>query len=133
MILFIWDFIEGWAAYVETYGKSLGVYQSDNTRRKALEWDLLRSTRLIIDVGLHLENWSRARAREERSQSAPEVLEWADREIARMQKWPAQVVSYEAGKMRILKARGRFMKKNKSLLAFHEGLRKRGQVPTRML
>ena len=92
------DFIEGWAAYVETLGSELGVYKSSAAKRKALEWDLLRSTRVLIDIGLHLKGWTANKAKQEWKKLAPEVYHLAEREISRMQKWPAQVISYEYGK-----------------------------------
>jgi uncharacterized protein (DUF885 family) len=128
------DFIEGWAAYVEIYGRSLGIYNSKSAKRKALEWDLLRSTRVIIDIGLHLKGWSDEKAKDKWKKLAPEVLELADREIARMRKWPAQVISYEYGKMKFIKARDNYLRSNKgSLLNFHEYILSRGQVPTSLL
>jgi len=127
------DFVEGWAAYVETYGVELGVYKTSAAKRKALEWDLLRSTRVLIDIGLHLRGWTKARAKKEWEKLAPEVLSLADREIDRMLRWPAQVISYEYGKMNFIKARDKHLKKNKSLLTFHQKVLNFGQVPTSFL
>jgi len=128
------DFIEGWAAYVETYGEKLGLYQTQAAKRKALEWDLVRSTRVIIDIGLHLKGWSTDYAKKTWFKTAPEVYYLADREIARMQRWPAQVVAYEYGKMNFLKARDAYIAKtNKSVLDFHEFILSQGQVPTHLI
>ena len=66
------------------------------------------------------KNWSKEKAKREWQKLAPEVIHLADREINRMLKWPAQVISYEYGKMKLIKAKEKYLKKNKSILSFHE-------------
>ena len=94
-------FIEGWAAYVETLGQRLGLYQHPESLRFALKWEALRAMRVMIDVGLHARGWSTAQARAHWQRLFPEGTDVMDREIRRIQRWPMQVNTYVYGKHKI--------------------------------
>ena len=53
---------EGWAAYVETLGKEIGLYQMKSSEAYALSRRVLRALRVLIDIGIHYENWSDEKA-----------------------------------------------------------------------
>ena len=55
-------FSEGWGAYVEEFGTQLGLYQTPADELGAVEWDLVRSIRVVLDVGINADGWSRERA-----------------------------------------------------------------------
>lgn len=112
----------------------MGVYLNLNSKIRALEWDLVRSLRVSIDLGIHSEGWSKKQAISYWKEVAPKSLhKIAEREISRIFRWPGQVISYEYGKMRIQQAKSLFQEQGKSLIEFHEAVLGLGQVPTSML
>jgi uncharacterized protein (DUF885 family) len=55
-------FSEGWSAYAEELGKELGVYQTVYDELGKWEWDLVRSVRVPLDVGLNYYGWTDEKA-----------------------------------------------------------------------
>jgi len=94
-------FTEGWAAYTETLGKELGLYQDPNSQYFALKWQALRAMRVIIDVGIHAQGWSQEKAQSYWLAHFPEGEDVMIREIQRIQNWPMQVNTYVFGKFKI--------------------------------
>jgi len=94
-------FTEGWAAYTETLGKELGLFQDPNSHYFALKWQALRAMRVIIDVGIHAQGWSEEKAQSYWLKHFPEGKDVMNREIKRIQNWPMQVNTYVFGKYKI--------------------------------
>lgn len=92
---------EGWAAYVETLGERLGVYQHPSSLLYAHEWRVLRALRVLMDIGIHYENWSDDQALALWSQYLPQLPNIGQREVARIKRWPVQVITYVYGKHHI--------------------------------
>ena len=90
-------FSEGWAAYVETLGEELGLYQTPAEKLAAVEWDMVRSVRVALDVALNAYGWSDEEALEYWHTHVRGQRHIAQREIDRMKRWPAQVVTYKYG------------------------------------
>lgn len=90
-------FVEGWGAYVETLGRDLGLYQTPEAELAAVEWDMVRSARVAIDVGLNHRGWTDADALAFWRAAVRGQDAIAQREIDRMRRWPAQVVTYKYG------------------------------------
>lgn len=90
-------YVEGWAAYVETIGADLGLYTDRYARLAAVEWDMVRSVRVVLDVGLNAYGWSDERALAYWHANVYGQRDVAEREIARMRRWPAQVITYKYG------------------------------------
>ena len=88
---------EGWACYVENYGKALGMYTDVYSELGKWEWDLVRSARLLLDTGIHRYGWNRQQALTYWQQAVPGQQEIADREINRVTNWPSQALSYKVG------------------------------------
>lgn len=91
-------YVEGWGAYVEQFGYQLGAFHSAADKLKQLNWDLIRSTRVCLDVGINYLGWSDEQAFQfwqEHIQNQ-DTIGW--REIARIKRWPAQVITYKYGK-----------------------------------
>ena len=54
---------EGWGLYSEFLGYDLGIYENQPLKELGyIKGDLLRSARLVLDVGLHKFGWTRTRA-----------------------------------------------------------------------
>ncbi|WP_154223462.1 DUF885 family protein [Marinicella rhabdoformis] len=93
--------VEGWAAYVETLGKDLGVLNDPLQHQFVLKWEALRAMRTMIDVGIHSKGWSVAYSKKFWQQHFPEGVDVMLREINRMKRWPMQVNTYVFGKHKI--------------------------------
>lgn len=88
---------EGWACYVEDCGEQLGMYTDPLSYVGKCEWDLVRSARLVLDVGIHYEGWSYDTAMEYWQSAIEGQDQLADREIQRVTNWPGQALSYKLG------------------------------------
>jgi uncharacterized protein (DUF885 family) len=64
-------FSEGWGLYAESLGKELGMYTDPYQYFGALNAELWRAIRLVVDTGLHSKGWSRVRNREVASGAPP--------------------------------------------------------------
>ncbi len=112
---------EGWACYVEYFGKQLGLFQDIYTELGKWEWDLVRSARLVLDVGIHYYGWSQEKALQYWKQTIPNQLDIAEREITRVTNWPCQALSYKIGADYIFKLRAQWINdtKHESNAQFH--------------
>lgn len=97
---------EGWALYAERVADELGVY-ADNPfgRIGALQSQLFRAARIVVDTGLHHQRWTREQATRWMIDNAGEPPQASDREIARYCVYPGQACSFMVGANRILAAR----------------------------
>ncbi|MEM9301345.1 MAG: DUF885 family protein [Pseudomonadota bacterium] len=120
-------FREGWAAYVEAVGHEIGLYPTDAARLKQLEWDLIRSTRLVLDVGINDRGWTDAAALAEWRRHIVGLDAIGRREIERMRRWPAQVLTYKLGAKAILEARTHASER--TLQEFHTVLLSERSIP----
>lgn len=129
-------FAEGWAAYAEDLGKDLGCYREPCSYLGKWEWDLVRSARLVVDVGIHYDGWSRDRALAWWRENVPNSEDIAEREIDRARRWPAQCVSYKAGEGEILELRKAAASRYGSdfnMRRFHTLILQRGSIPLPLL
>ncbi len=127
-------FVEGWGAYVEYLGKDLGVYKTIYDEYGKWEWDLIRSVRVALDVGINYYGWSDDKAISFWKTHIANLDDIGWREIIRMKRWPAQVVAYKYGAHTFLQ----FLKEAKKrdefeFLAFHSNLLKYGDIPISIL
>lgn len=128
--------VEGWGAYCEDLGTELGVYADPDLHYGKWEWDLVRSARVALDVGIHSKGWSRAQALDYWRANVPDQDEIAIREIDRITRWPAQVVSYKVGESAILELRADFTRRQGAsfdVRDFHARVLGLGVVPISVL
>jgi uncharacterized protein (DUF885 family) len=129
-------FAEGWAVYAEALGKEIGFFQDPASDYGRLNLELMRAVRLVVDTGIHSEGWTRERAiayfRESGSADEPTIQAEIDRYIA----WPAQGLSYQIGKLKILELRNRAERRlgpHLDIKAFHDEILRGGSLPLDML
>jgi uncharacterized protein (DUF885 family) len=123
---------EGWAAYAETLGKELGVYQTIFDELGEYEWDLVRSVRLPLDVGINYYGWTDQEALAFWKKNIRGRDDIAVREINRVRTWPAQVVTYKYGSAQILQWKTVLKKQQGNgfdIKDFHDRILNHGSLP----
>ncbi len=122
---------EGWACYIEDFGKDLGLYQNLYSELGKWEWDLVRSARLVLDVGIHYYGWSQDQALEYWKKVVPGQDDIAEREVLRVTNWCAQTLSYKVGSTMISQMKGKWLKKNAGKIPkdFHDMYLRFGMRP----
>ncbi|MEO8191720.1 MAG: DUF885 family protein [Acidobacteriota bacterium] len=124
---------EGIAFYAEEMMLDAGFFDdSPRTRETIASFLRLRALRVEVDVRLALGDFSIEQAAEYLARTVPMDPETARAEAAEFASTPGQAISYEIGKLQILRfladAR-RVQGKKFSLRAFHDFLWKNGNVP----
>ncbi|OJJ18878.1 hypothetical protein BKI52_25245 [marine bacterium AO1-C] len=129
-------FFEGWAAYVENLGKELGLYQNIYTEFGKWSWDLVRSVRIVLDAGIHHFGWSKQQAMDYWKKHLSFRMDIAQREIDRVTRWPAQVLSYKLGEAKLLELKRRCeqkLGKRFDIRKFHSKVISKGQIPLSLM
>jgi uncharacterized protein (DUF885 family) len=127
---------EGWALYCEKLGEEMGMYETPYDRFGMLGYQIWRAARLVVDTGVHAEDWTREQAiaylREYTALPEREIGTEVDRYIA----WPGQALSYYLGERTILEGRARAeqaLGEHFNLRAFHDAVLELGSVPLPVL
>ena len=127
---------EGWAAYVEEIGEDMGLYRTAYDWMGKHEWDIIRSARVVIDVGINYRGWSDEKALSFWKMHIYNQDHLAMREINRMRNWPGQVHTYKYGANEILQLRKEAEAKlgtDFDIKAFHAQILNQGPVPWKVL
>ena len=129
-------YTEGWAFYSERLGKDVGFYQDPYSEYGRLENEMWRAVRLVVDTGVHYKHWTREQMldyfRQHTAMDEPNMQTEVDRYIA----WPAQALSYQLGKMKILELRERArneLGEKFDIRAFHDAVLDEGALPLDLL
>lgn len=120
---------EGWACYVERYGKDLGLYQNDYMYLGLLEWDLVRSARLVMEIGIHYQGWDYKKAMDYWKENIKGQDNIADREIQRITNWPGQSLCYKIGALEIERIVSKKIKAGYTLKQAHEFILQHSNFP----
>lgn len=131
-LFFYFGYVEGWGAYIEQYGKELEAYTTLYDEYGKWEWDLVRSVRVALDVGINYYGWDDEKAMEFWQKHIKDQDNIAKREIARMKRWPAQVITYKYGTDVLNKLRGTITDPA-SLKEYHTKVLINGDVPLSIL
>jgi uncharacterized protein (DUF885 family) len=98
-------FVEGWGLYTERLADEMGLYASDIDRMGMLSYDAWRASRLVVDTGIHVKGWTRARAEEYMREHTALTLENIKNEVDRYISWPGQALAYKVGQLEIIRLR----------------------------
>jgi len=130
---FFGAFIEGWGLYSEMLADEMGMF-ADNPLNKLgyLQSAAFRSSRLVVDTGLHSKGWSREQAIRSMMEATGNDESSTTTEIERYCVIPGQACSYMVGRQAILRMRDsartalgdRF-----DLKGFHDTLLSNGSTP----
>ena len=135
-ILWYGAYGEGWALYCESLGKELGLYTDPRQYIGALNDEMHRAIRLVVDPGMHWRGWSRERAIKYMMDNESMTEGAATAEIERYMAVPAQALSYKIGSLKIRELRTRFeqqLGERFSLAEFHDEILKQGGMPLSIL
>jgi uncharacterized protein (DUF885 family) len=129
-------YIEGWALYAEQLGKEVGFYQDPVSDYGRLSSELFRAVRLVVDTGLHSEDWTRDQVvaffRQSGAVDEPTIQAETDRYIS----WPAQALSYKLGQLKFRELRDRAQKAlgpKFDIRSFHDEMLSGGVLPLDLL
>jgi uncharacterized protein (DUF885 family) len=98
---------EGWALYAERLGKDMGFFTDPYNDFGRLAYEIFRAVRLVVDTGIHDQQWTRERAIDYMLANTPFTEGDITPEVERYIVWPAQAVSYKIGMITILDLRER--------------------------
>jgi uncharacterized protein (DUF885 family) len=123
---------EGWALYAETLGHDMGFYKDPYSHFGALNYQMWRAVRLVVDTGIHAFGWSRQQAIDyfKASSAKPEreIVVEIDRYIVS----PGQALAYKIGQRKFLELRERARKElgaRFDIRAFHDAVLAEGSLP----
>jgi uncharacterized protein (DUF885 family) len=129
-------FSEGWGLYAETLGYEMGFYKDPYSHFGALNYQMWRAVRLVVDTGLHALGWSRQQAidffKSHTAKPEREIVVEIDRYIVS----PAQALAYKIGQRKFLELRERARRElgaRFDVRAFHDAVLAEGAVPLDVL
>ncbi len=129
-------FIEGWGLYAEYLGYEMGLYRDPVARFGALDAELWRSIRLVVDTGLHAKGWTRQQVLDYMYANSPAEPTRAISEAERFMAAPGQALAYKIGQLKIIEVRKRAEAKlgaQFDVRAFHDEVLRDGSVPLDVL
>ena len=127
---------EGWGLYAETLGKELGVYTDPYQYFGALNAELWRAIRLVVDTGLHAKGWSRQDVLDYMYANSAIAPAKAISEAERYMAIPGQALAYKIGQLKIRELRNMAEERLGDAFdvkAFHLEILKDGPMPLSML
>lgn len=134
--MFFTAYIEGWAMYAETLGFDVGLYKDPYSRFGHLQWQAMRSARLVVDTGIHAFGWTRQRAIDYMVEQTGRDEAFIASEVDRYYSWPGQALAYMIGELKIIELRERARQKlgpRFDLRRFHRVVLDQGPVPLPLL
>ena len=129
-------YTEGWGLYAESLGKELGVYTDPYQYFGALNAELWRAIRLVVDTGLHAKGWSRQDVLDYMYANSAVAPAKAISEAERYMAIPGQALAYKIGQLKIRELRNIAEERLGDAFdvkAFHLEILKDGPMPLSML
>lgn len=127
---------EGWGLYAEFLPKEMGFYQNPYSDFGRLAWELWRSTRLVVDTGIHYKRWTKNQAIDYLIENTPNPKHDIERAVERYAVMPAQATTYKIGMIKILELRERAkvaLGVKFDIRDFHDVILKDGALPLDIL
>lgn len=134
--LYFSAFGEGWGLYSEKLGIEMGIYRTPYEHFGRLSYEMWRACRLVIDTGIHSQNWTREQAIDYLSDKTSLSAANARAEIDRYISWPGQALAYKLGELKIWELRRKAeqdLGDEFDIRNFHDALLGNGALPLKML
>jgi uncharacterized protein (DUF885 family) len=125
-------YTEGWGLYAELLGKEMGGYLDPFSDMGRLSGEIWRAVRLVVDTGIHAQQWSEAEAVQYALENSPRPELSVRSEIKRYFNNPGQATAYKIGMIKILEYRAKAEAElgNKfDIRAFHDTVLGSGPLP----
>ena len=129
-------YVEGWGLYAERLGYDFGFQRDTYDSLGALQAELFRAVRLVVDTGIHREHWTRQQAIDymvkNTGMKEPEVVTEIERYIV----MPGQACAYKVGQLELLALRERARRELGSrfdIRRFHDVVLGNGSLPLSLL
>jgi uncharacterized protein (DUF885 family) len=129
-------YVEGWGLYAESLGRELGLYTDPYQYYGALDGELWRAIRLVLDTGIHAMGWTREQAIEYALQNSSQSETAAVSEVERFIAIPSQALAYKIGELKITELRRRAeaaLGPRFDIKAFHRAVLEDGALPLDVL
>lgn len=129
-------FTEGWGLYAESLGKEIGVYTDPYQYFGALNGELWRAIRLVVDTGLHAREWTRQDVLDYMYANSAVKEARAVAEAERFMAIPGQALAYKIGQLKIREIRRNAEERlgdSFDVRAFHTQVLMDGPMPLSML
>ncbi len=129
-------YVEGWGLYSEYLGRELGVYEDPMDLFGALNAELWRSIRLVVDTGIHAKGWTRQQVLDYMFANSAVSKTRAVAEAERFMAIPGQALAYKIGQLKIFEIRADAEARlgdQFDVRDFHTEVLKDGPMPLSML
>ncbi|GAM98348.1 hypothetical protein U91I_01981 [alpha proteobacterium U9-1i] len=130
---FFGAFIEGWGLYSEMLADEMGMFADNPLNRLGyLQSAAFRSSRLVVDTGMHSKRWTREQAIQSMMQATGNDETSTVTEIERYCVIPGQACSYMVGRQAILRMRDSArttLGDSFDIKGFHDTLLTNGSTP----
>lgn len=124
-------YVEGWALYCESLGNEF--YNNEEYFGK-LSFEILRASRLVVDVGINYYNWSYKKAYNYMKNNIPLDDDNIKNELERYICSPGQALSYKIGELKIIEIRDKFINnKHGNIKDFHKKILDSGVITLNLL
>jgi uncharacterized protein (DUF885 family) len=127
---------EGWGLYAESLGKEMGALTDPYQYFGALNAELWRSIRLVVDTGIHAKGWTRQQVLDYMFANSAVVESRAVQEAERFMAIPGQALAYKIGQLKIREIRDKAearLGEGFDVKAFHTEVLRDGAMPLSML
>ena len=98
-------YVEGWALYAERVALEMGFQKTNFDKIGALQSELFRAVRLVVDTGIHDRRWTREEAISYMADNTGLAMSDVVTEIERYIVWPGQATGYKIGQLTMLRLR----------------------------
>ncbi|PCI59399.1 MAG: DUF885 domain-containing protein [Kordiimonadales bacterium] len=129
-------YVEGWALYSERVALEMGFQPTNLDKIGALQSEMFRAVRLVVDTGIHDKRWTREHAIKYMADNTGMAISDVTSEIERYIVWPGQATAYKIGQLTLLRLRDEVSEAlgNKfDIRAFHDLILRGGAVPLTVL
>ncbi|MBO9732066.1 MAG: DUF885 domain-containing protein [Chitinophaga sp.] len=129
-------YFEGWALYVESLGEKMGCYTDAYQQMGALNNEIHRAIRLVLDVAIHTGKMTREEAIDYMMANESVSKAIATAEVERYMAMPGQALSYKIGEISIRTLRDKLSAQlgtRFNLRDFHDALLAYGDMPLQVL
>lgn len=123
---------EGWGLYAELLGKEMGGYVDPFSDMGRLSGEIWRAVRLVVDTGIHAQNWTQDEAIAYALANSPRPEASVRSEVRRYFNNPGQATAYKIGMLKILEYREKAeteLDEKFDIKGFHDTVLGSGAIP----